>query len=77
MRSMRWADIPQLSARDASCPAAWQQCWQQSWRPVLQLLFHVECSSAAFCVTEWRATVVTVSDARGLARRRGQGLTGA
>src|SRR5208283_4835482 len=23
-----WADIPQLSARDASCPAAWQQCWQ-------------------------------------------------
>jgi hypothetical protein len=27
--SLRWADIPQLSAWDAPCPAAWQQCWQQ------------------------------------------------
>jgi hypothetical protein len=44
---------------------------------ILQLLFHVECSSATFCVTEWRAAVVTVSDAGGLARRREQGLTGA
>jgi hypothetical protein len=33
LRSVCWADIPQLSARDASCPAAWQQCWQQSRRP--------------------------------------------
>ena len=32
--SVRWADIPQLSAWDASCPAAWQQYWLQSrrWR---------------------------------------------
>ena len=33
LRSLRWADIPQLSAWDAPCPAAWQQCWQQSRRP--------------------------------------------
>ena len=33
VRSVRWAGIPQLSARDAPCPAAWQQCWQQSRRP--------------------------------------------
>jgi len=32
LRSLRWADIPQLSAWDAPCPAAWQQCWQQSRR---------------------------------------------
>jgi len=25
-----WADIPELSARDRRCPAAWQQYWQQS-----------------------------------------------
>ena len=25
-----WADIPELSAQDRHCPAAWQQCWQQS-----------------------------------------------
>jgi hypothetical protein len=30
LRSLCWADIPRLSAWDASCPAAWQQCWQQS-----------------------------------------------
>jgi hypothetical protein len=33
LRSLRWADIPQLPAWDAPCPAAWQQCWQQSRRP--------------------------------------------
>jgi hypothetical protein len=27
--SVRWADIPQLSAPDRRCPAAWQQYWQQ------------------------------------------------
>jgi hypothetical protein len=32
LRSLRWADIPQLSAWDAPCPAAWQQCWLQSRR---------------------------------------------
>jgi hypothetical protein len=33
LRSVRWADIPQLSARDRRCPAAWQQqYWQQSRR---------------------------------------------
>jgi hypothetical protein len=32
-RSVCWADIPQLSAWDASCPAAWQQRWQQSRHP--------------------------------------------
>ena len=31
--SLRRADIPQLSVRDASCPTAWQQCWLQSRRP--------------------------------------------
>ena len=30
--TVRWADIPQLSASDGRCPAAWQQCWQQSLR---------------------------------------------
>ena len=30
--SVRWADIPELSARDRRCPAAWQQYWQQSRR---------------------------------------------
>jgi quercetin dioxygenase-like cupin family protein len=29
MRSVRWADIPQLSTRGEGCPAAWQQYWQQ------------------------------------------------
>ena len=33
MRSLRWADIPQLSAWDAPCPAAWLQCWLQPRRP--------------------------------------------
>jgi hypothetical protein len=28
--TVRWADIPQLSALDGRCPAAWQQCRQQS-----------------------------------------------
>jgi hypothetical protein len=32
LRSVRWADIPQLSTRDQRCPAAWQQYWQQSRR---------------------------------------------
>ena len=32
LRSVRWADIPELSARDRRCPAAWQQYWQQSRR---------------------------------------------
>jgi hypothetical protein len=31
--SVYWADIPDLSAWDRRCLAAWQQCWQQSWRP--------------------------------------------
>jgi hypothetical protein len=31
-RSMRWADIPQLSTQDQRCSAAWQQYWQQSRR---------------------------------------------
>jgi hypothetical protein len=30
MRSVGWADIPQLSARVRCCLAAWQQLWQQS-----------------------------------------------
>jgi hypothetical protein len=30
LRSVPWADIPQLSTRDQRCPAAWQQDWQQS-----------------------------------------------
>jgi hypothetical protein len=29
LRSVRWADIPQLSARNRCCPVAWQQYWQQ------------------------------------------------
>ena len=33
LRSLRWADIPLMSAWDAPCPAAWQQCWLQSRRP--------------------------------------------
>jgi len=33
LRPVCWTDIPQLSAWDASYPAAWQQCWQQSRRP--------------------------------------------
>ena len=32
-RSLRWADIPQLSVWDAPCPAAWLQHWLQSRRP--------------------------------------------
>jgi hypothetical protein len=32
LRSVRWADTPQLSIWDRRCPAAWQQYWQQ-WRP--------------------------------------------
>jgi hypothetical protein len=32
LRSVRWADIPQLSTPDRCCPAAWQQYWQQSRR---------------------------------------------
>ena len=32
LRSVRCADIPQLSARDRRCSAAWQQYWQQSRR---------------------------------------------
>jgi hypothetical protein len=32
MRSVCWADIPELSARDRRCPAAWQQYWLQSLR---------------------------------------------
>jgi hypothetical protein len=32
LRSLCWADIPQLSTRDRRCPAAWQQYWQQSRR---------------------------------------------
>ena len=27
--AMRWADIPDLSARIRCCPSAWQQYWQQ------------------------------------------------
>ncbi len=30
MPSVRWADIPELSARDRRCRPAWQQYWQQS-----------------------------------------------
>ena len=30
LRSVCWADIPELSVRDRRCPAAWQQYWQQS-----------------------------------------------
>jgi hypothetical protein len=30
--SVRWADIPELSAQDRGCPPAWQQYWQQSRR---------------------------------------------
>jgi hypothetical protein len=30
LRSVRWADIPQLSTRGERRPAAWQQYWQQS-----------------------------------------------
>ena len=30
LRSVRWADIPQLSVSDRRCLAAWQQHWQQS-----------------------------------------------
>ena len=30
LRSVRWADIPQLSTQGGCCPAAWQQYWQQS-----------------------------------------------
>ena len=30
---MRWANIPQLSASHAPCPAAWLQRWLQSRRP--------------------------------------------
>ena len=33
LRPVCWTDIPQLSAWDASYPAAWQQCWRQSQRP--------------------------------------------
>jgi hypothetical protein len=32
LRSVCWTEIPQLSAWDAPCPAAWQQHWQQSRR---------------------------------------------
>jgi hypothetical protein len=32
LRSVRWADIPQLSTRDRRCPAAWLQSWLQSRR---------------------------------------------
>ena len=32
LRSVRWAHIPQLSAGDRRCLAAWQQYWQQSRR---------------------------------------------
>jgi hypothetical protein len=32
LRSVRWADIPQLSVRDRCCPAAWLQSWLQSPR---------------------------------------------
>jgi hypothetical protein len=32
MRSVRCADIPELSAQERRCPAAWQQYWQQSRR---------------------------------------------
>jgi hypothetical protein len=32
LRSVRWADIPELSARASRCLAAWQQYWQQSRR---------------------------------------------
>jgi hypothetical protein len=30
MRSVRWADIPQLSMRSWCCLLSWQQYWQQS-----------------------------------------------
>lgn len=30
LRSVRWADFPELSARDRRCPATWQQRWQHS-----------------------------------------------
>lgn len=33
LRSLRGAEIPQLSVWDAPCPAAWLQHWLQSWRP--------------------------------------------
>ena len=32
LRSVCWADIPELSVRVRRCPAAWQQYWQQSLR---------------------------------------------
>jgi hypothetical protein len=32
LRSVRWADIPQLSIRGWRCPPSWQQFWQQSRR---------------------------------------------
>jgi len=35
LRSVCWADIPQLSAQDRRCPAAWQQYWQQLRRRCL------------------------------------------
>jgi hypothetical protein len=51
LRSVRWADIPQLPTRDRCCLAAWQQYWQQSRRngldPPDRLLFRPDVSPDA------------------------------
>jgi hypothetical protein len=49
-RSVCWADIPELSARDSRCPTAWQQYWQQSRRTAMildRLLFRPDISQVA------------------------------
>jgi hypothetical protein len=43
LRSVRWADIPQLSVRDRRCPAAWRRSWQRS-RPSAFQAGHIPSS---------------------------------
>ena len=61
--SVRWADIPQPSSRDRSCPAAWQQYWQQSRQPSM----YSAASGAHYPSSEGlaRRLVVTMREQQG------------
>jgi hypothetical protein len=63
LRSVRWADIPQLSTRDRRCPAAWQQYWQQS--AAGRLRSPTVCFSQAGCIPV-PALVLSVGQIQGV-----------
>jgi hypothetical protein len=69
--SVRWADIPQLSARDAPCPSAWLQSWRPRAepRPSAFQAGHIpswreSCECYALSVVAAVAVTVAVSSAQ-------------